>query len=146
MYLLEKRQCILNRQIRYFSDVTPGYFDSECLTIEPFPMTNRTRQSRHITAHLLPGEVAICLGIAPGNVGQNAFKRYINIANTAEVIFIMKVEWLAITAIENNIPFALGQFFKRYVHAHLKGSCRLCQQFRVILRTDRIPRGNGTLS
>ena len=146
MYLLEKRQRILNGQVRYFSDVTSGDLNRECLTIEPFAMTNRTRQSRHITAHLLPGEVAICLGITPGNVGQNAFKRYINITNTAEVIFIMKVEWLAITAIENNIPFALGQFFKRYIHPHLKGSCRLCQQFRVILRTNRIPWGNGTLS
>ena len=59
-------------------------------------MAGRTGQFVHIRAHLIAGEITIGLTETTVNVVYDPFKRNLDIPNPTKLIFIVKVEFLAI--------------------------------------------------
>ena len=67
-------------------------------------MAGGTSQFIHVGQHLIAGKVARRFMVAAIDIGNDPFKRNVNIANPTKFILIMEMEFLALRTIENQVP------------------------------------------
>ena len=103
-------------------------------------MAGGTSQFIHVGQHLIAGEVARRFVVAAINIGNDPFKRNVNISNPTKFILIMEMEFLALRTIENQVSVFWGQVFKGLVHINPKLDHGLLQHLRIVVRRNRIPR------
>ena len=95
---------VLNGQVRDLPDIQPllsSYSDRQGLVIQAITMAGGTSQFIHVGQHLIAGEVTRSFVVAAIDVGDDSFKRNVNIANPTKFILIMEMELLAIRPIKN---------------------------------------------
>ena len=97
-----------------------SYPDRQGLVIQTITMASGTSQFIHVGQHLITGEVTRSFVVAAIDVGDDPFKRNVNIANPTKFILIMEVEFLALRSIENQVAVFWGQVFKGLVHINPK--------------------------
>ena len=75
-------------------------------------MAGSTSQFIHVGQHLIASKVARRFVVTAINIGNDPFKRNVNIANPTKFILIMEMEFLALRTIENQVSLFWRQVFK----------------------------------
>ena len=77
--------------------------------------------------------------VAAIDVGDDPFKRNVNISNPTKIILIMEMEFLALRTIKNQVAVFWRQVFKWLVHINPKLDHCLLQHLRIVVRRNWIP-------